>query len=386
MSINMANVKKIQMPFPATIYKKTFSFTNSSVVYRGTSTPCPIEVTLYSTTTPSWTGGSDTSTLDFWKYVRYTLGYEATATTEGRIYLIVDNPYDFEYIYNNQSCVLASCQLRNSAQGGSYFLPWFSVPGAGSVSVGSAYTITEKTGWVLVGTFNEYDFYNNAYLNGTSGNYIFFSVSKDILTEEEYITNYCINGVSYPNVTITSVSGGTYYLSDGHSYTPKIEETFKSFGGLKEVKKIEDGNGNKLWPNTQTGTYTSTLTRSSNNRLTNKSNATLISEISTATGIPEANITIIKRTYNLIYYKASNASNNYIAIKQYSTGSGATLYTEYSTTTGSHSITFETTLDSVGYLAGYQGNSESAITNNFSTSYNYFRAGYTQEVVVEYEY
>ena len=245
MSINMSNVKKIQMPFPATIYKKTFSFENSSVVYRGTSTPCPIDVTLYSTTAPSWTGESDTSTLGFWNYVHDTLGYEETG---GRYYLIVDNPYEFEYVYNNQSCVLASCQLRNTAQNGTYFIPWFSVPGAGSVNVGSAYTITAKTGWVLVGNFNEYEFYNNVYLNNTSGSYTYFSASKDILTGEEYITNYCINGVSYPNVTISSVSGDTYYLSDGHSYTPsQYKMTFITFGGLKEVKKIEDNNGNVLW-------------------------------------------------------------------------------------------------------------------------------------------
>lgn len=260
MSINMANVKKIQMPFPATIYKKTFSFTNSSVTYRGTSTPCPVVVTLYSTTTPAWTGGSDTSTIDFYNYVHTTLGYEATATTEGRIYLIVENPYDFEYVYNNVSCVLASCQLRNTTSvGGSCFLPWFSIPSGAtfqtSVQVGSAYTVEELTDWVLVGTFNEYAFYNNVYLNSTSGNYIYFSVSKDILTGEEYITNYCINGVSYPNVTITSVTNNVYYLSDGHSYAPTIEETFKTFGGLKEVKKIENNNGDVLWQKKAAQTY-----------------------------------------------------------------------------------------------------------------------------------
>ena len=234
------------MPFPATIYKKTFSFTNSSVVYRGTSTPCPIDVTLYSTTTPSWTGGSDTSTIDFYNYVHTTLGYVLTGK---RYYLIVDNPYDFEYISNGQSCVLASCQLRSTRVGDSYFVPWFSVPGAGSVNAVSAYTITEKTGWVLVGTFNEYDYYNNAYSDTTSGSYTYFSASKDILTGEEYITNYCINGVSYPNVTITSVSGDTYYLSDGHSYTPsQYKMTFKDFrGSIQEVKKIEDNNGKVLW-------------------------------------------------------------------------------------------------------------------------------------------
>lgn len=246
MSINMANVKKIQMPFSATIYKKTFSFTNENVVYRGTSTPCPIDVTLYSNTTPAWTGGSDTSTTDLWDYVHTTLGYPESGGG-GRIYMVVDNPYEFEYIYNNQSCVLASCQLRNTGTiGGSYLLPWFSVPGAGSVHVGSAYTITEKTGWVLVGTFNEYEYYLKLSTNTTAGSYYFFSVSKDIITGEEYISNYCINGVSYPNVTISSVSGDTYNLSDGNSYTiTKFD--FKTFGGIQEVKKIEDNNGNVLW-------------------------------------------------------------------------------------------------------------------------------------------
>lgn len=244
MSINMADVKKIEMPFPATIYKKTFSFTNSSVVYRGTSTPCPIDVTLYSTTTPTWTGATDTSTSDIWDYVATTLGYAESGGS--RIYMIVNNPYEFEYIYNNKSCVIASCQLRASAQGGSYLVPWFSVPGAGSVNVGSAYTITEKTGWVLVGTYNEYDFYFKISTNTTAGSYYSFGVSKDILTGEEYIVNYCVNGVSYPNVTITSVSGDTYTLSDGNSYTTTLF-TFKTFGGIKEVKKIEDNNGNVLW-------------------------------------------------------------------------------------------------------------------------------------------
>lgn len=235
------------MPFPATIYKKTFSFTNSSVVYRGTSTPCPIDVTLYSTTTPAWAGGSDTSTLDFWNYVHTTLGYEAPTSGTIRIYLIVDNPYDFEYISDNKSCVLASCQLRNTNTiGGSCFLPWFSVPGAGSVQVGSAYTITEKTGWVLVGTFNEYDYYFKLYLDATSGSYTNFNVSKDLITGEEYIVNYCINGVSYPNVTITSISGNTYTLSDGHSYQTTTYP-LKTFGGIQEVKKIENLNGDVLW-------------------------------------------------------------------------------------------------------------------------------------------
>ena len=48
MAFDMSTVKKIEIPGP--LYKKKVYLTNDNVVYKGTSTPCPVEVTIYSKT------------------------------------------------------------------------------------------------------------------------------------------------------------------------------------------------------------------------------------------------------------------------------------------------------------------------------------------------
>lgn len=379
MSINMADVKQIMHNVEVPLYKRTFYFTSSDVVYKNTTIPCPVAITIYSQTQEYWDSSITTVGIDFYNYLM-SLGYEPTSSTSGFL-LVADNPYEFEYVDGNDNhCPFTSIQIRYSSP---YAYMFFSVPGATS-TIPSATITMSCTEWTLVGNVS-YDFYVKRYTNLTSGSYTQLLITKSVTTGDEYIYNYVINGVSYPNVTITSVSGTSYTLSDNNTYTVTEYplETFVT-PTLKEVVKIQNTSLDVLWQKpVHTGTYTATLSRQSYNVLLCKSNATLISEISTSTGIPEADITLGTKTYNIAYYRASTR-NPYIALKNYSNTS-IVYCIDYTTTTGLKSVTFDTT-DNISRISGFMGNSSTSQTTNFSTSYVYFRAGDTYQVVVQYTY
>ncbi len=200
MSINMANVKKIRIP--GLLYKKKIYLTHSSVVYKGTSTPCPVELTLYSKTTsiPTITASNLYDVLG-------TCGY--TMASNSRYYLTVDNPYEFTYNNGTYDCVFASFQSQSATYP---IVVWFSVPGATSVNVWQNWTITEDS-WQEVGPVSTFTYEYKQYINSTAGSYTNFTVSNNEYGTE-YIANYCIDGVSYPDVTIVSVSGDSYTLSN----------------------------------------------------------------------------------------------------------------------------------------------------------------------------
>ena len=242
MPIDMSNVNKIVLPASqSTIYKKTFSFTNTNLFIKGTNTQGYIRLTVYSTSTPPeniTTTGNATlynflASLGYQKYGQYSA-----------ISIPIDNPYECEYNYNGTRCPYASFSSRSS-QG---TLMFFSVPEGTSTS-GGTFTVT-STDWEPYFTFSvpitqEFKYY----LKSTAGSYTRFEVSSNISSGQEYISNYIINGVSYPNVTISSVSGADYTLSDGNTYTvyttygPSI--TFSP--SIKEVYSILDINRNILW-------------------------------------------------------------------------------------------------------------------------------------------
>lgn len=244
MPIDMSNVNKIVMPeSKSTIYKKTFSFTNTNLFIKGTNNNGYIRLTVYSTSTPSesitTTGGAT-----LYNFLA-SLGYQKYGTYSA-ISIPIDNPYECEYNYNGTRCPYASFSSRSS-QG---TLMFFSVPEGASTN-GGTFTVT-STDWEPYFTFSvpiaqEFKYY----LNSTAGSYTRFEVASDISTGQEYISNYVINGVSYPNVTISSVSGATYTLSDGNTYTvyttysPSI--TFSPVMKEKEVYSIIDITGNILW-------------------------------------------------------------------------------------------------------------------------------------------
>lgn len=366
MSINMENVKKIRIP--GLLYKKKIYLTHSSVVYKGTSTPCPVELTLYSKT-----NSTPTITAINLYNVLTTCGY--TMASNSRYYLTVDNPYEFTYNNGTYDCVFASFQSQSATYP---IVVWFSVPGATSVNVWQNWAITEDP-WQELEATPAFTYEYKQYINSTAGSYTNFTVSNNEYGTE-YIANYCIDGVSYPDVTIVSVSGDSYTLSNQEVITvtadhPSVIETGKL------VKKIEDGNGNKLWPSTKTGTYTATLTRTSNYAVTAKSDATLLSAISTSTGIPESNITLGTKTYTIPYYRQST-SRPYTAIKN---SSQEILFQTLDTSNGSKVATFTTT-ENLSQIRGYVGDTDTAITYNFGTSYAYFRSGTTFSVTVSYEY
>lgn len=239
MAIDMSNVNKIEMPVSqVTIYKKKVYLTISSVVYKGTSTPCPVEVTIFSKTT-------DTRTINeaiFHNVLVVECGYTSFDFNGiSRCYLTVDNPYEFTYNNGTYDCVFASLQVRDN---GIYL--WFSVPETTTTSVSSGWTITEDP-WQEVGSYQTFDYEYKTYLDTTAGSYTNFTVGKNYITGDEYIASYCINGVSYPDVTIASVSGDTYTLSNGEVITISSDYSSSFSPSDLEVYSIIDITGNILW-------------------------------------------------------------------------------------------------------------------------------------------
>ena len=388
MPIDMTTVKKITHDVEVPLYKRTFYFGHSNIVYKNTTTPCLVAVTIYSQTQVAWDSSITTAGIEFFNYL-VSLGYTKNYSGSGYyIILAVDNPYEFEYIDgSNNRCPVTTVQAR-------YYSPylgiWFSVPGATSTSPTSDISIS-CTDWTLVGNVS-YDFYVKRYINATAGSYTQLIITKSITTGDEYINNYVINGVAYPNVTITSSSGTSYTLSDNNTYTVG-EYPIDTFVTpvQKEVIKIEDSNGGILWRK-RNGKYTVTLTRTNVYSLTVPSEETIKSQISTETGIPASNITITKRTYSIYVYKVSGGSSNniYILLNNGTTRDETNnkMYMGTSIGNGIHFVTFEYNNNSITTIRGYQGNtySYSSLTSNFSSNYNYFSPNYTHTVKVEYEF
>lgn len=241
MAIDMTTVKKITMP--GHLYKRTIYLTNSTIVYKGTSTPCPVEITIYSKTplTTTITVSNLSSYLASCGYTAYN----------GRYRLIVDNPYEFIYNNGTYDCVFASCQII-----GNLVYVFFSVPGTTStVSVARDWTITEDP-WQDLG-FGTQFIYDYKTRIVSTGSYTNFTVGKNYITGDEYIANYCIDGVSYPDVTIVSVSGNEYTLSNQEVIT--VNDYSSTFDLTKNVKKIEDSLGNELWKRPMQGYYIKTV-------------------------------------------------------------------------------------------------------------------------------
>lgn len=242
MAIDMSSVNKIVVPgSQATIYKKTFSFTNSNLYVKGTNTQGYIRLTVYSTTTPSESiTTTNNSTLNTFLSSLGYIGYGSTSSVS----IPIDNPYECEF--NNSSnvrCPYASFSSRTSAT-----IIFFSVP-EGTSTNGGTFTVT-STDWepyftISVPITQEYKYY----LNPNVGSYTRFEVATDIFTGQEYISNYIINGVSYPNVTISGVSGNDYTLSDGNTYTvtTNFNPSITLSTAIKEVSWITDITGNILW-------------------------------------------------------------------------------------------------------------------------------------------
>lgn len=235
MAIDMTTVKEI-VKKPDYIYVKRISLTNSAVVYKDNpSTPCPVKVTLFSKTTniPTITASNLYNVLGQCGYTKFTL------SSVDRYYLVVDNPYEFIYNNGTYDCVFASFQSRSNYP----VSIWFSVPGATSTSVSSGWTITEEP-WYEVGYFWAIDDVYKTYTNTTAGSYTNFTVSANEYGYE-YIANYCINGSSYPEVTIVSISGDTYTLSNQEVIT--VTDYSSTIESGKELTKVEDNLGNVLW-------------------------------------------------------------------------------------------------------------------------------------------
>ena len=229
MAFDMSTVKKIEIPGP--LYKKKVYLTNDNVVYKGTATPCPVEVTIYSKTQLI------TTISNFYDYLT-SCGY---AISGSRHYLTVDNPYEFTYNNGTYDCVFASLQVWSNNK----IYVWFSVPEATSTGVSTDWTITEDP-WQEVGSYPTFTYEYKTYLVSTAGSYTNFTVGKNYITGDEYIANYCINGVSYPDVTIVSVSGDSYTLSNQEVIT--ISHDYSSTFTLgKEVIKIQDSNDVVIW-------------------------------------------------------------------------------------------------------------------------------------------
>lgn len=232
MAIDMTTVKKIVKP--GNIYVKRIFLTNNAVVYKGSSTPCPVKITLFSKTTdiPTITASNLYDVLG-------ECGY--TKASNNRYYLTVDNPYEFIYNTGTYNCVFASFQ----SQSASYpVVMFFSVPGQSTASVGTNWTITEEP-WVDIGYMITYDYEYKSYINSTAGSYTNFTVGKDEYGNEQ-IANYCVNGSSYPEVTIVSVSGDTYTLSNQEVITISADHSSVIESG-NEVREIFDGDGNRIW-------------------------------------------------------------------------------------------------------------------------------------------
>lgn len=239
MAIDMTTVKQIRKSGP--LYKKNIYVSHSSIVYAGTSNPCQIEVTIYSSTT-----NTPTITASNLYTVLGTCGYTSYSN---RVYLTVENPYDFVYNNGTYDCVFASFQARSS---GLYI--WFSVPGATSAGVYQNLTIIEDP-WEEVEEKLTFDYQYKTYVKTTAGSYTNFTVGMDYETGEEYIANYCVNGVSYPNVTITSISGNAYTLSNQQTITTSYNYS-STLDLAKEIIKIEDLYGNTLWQKVTVGWHT----------------------------------------------------------------------------------------------------------------------------------
>ena len=230
MAFDMSTVKEIKIPGP--LYKKTIYLTHESVVYKGTSTPCPVEVTIYSKAALTTT----ITESNFSSYLK-SCGY---SVYNSKCYLIVDNPYEFTYNNGTYDCVFASLQIVSGST-----RMWFSVPEATSTGVLSKWTITEDP-WQEVGSYPTFTYEYKTYLNSTAGSYTNFTVGKNYMTGDEYIASYCINGVSYPDVTIESVSGNTYTLSNQEVLT--ITGNYSStISSGKECIKIQDSNNVVIW-------------------------------------------------------------------------------------------------------------------------------------------
>lgn len=380
MAIDMTTVKQIMHNVEVPLYKRTFYFGHSSIVYKNTNTPCLVAVTIYSETQAYWDPSvTIANTSAFYNYL-LSLNYYLSPSSSSFL-LPIDNPYELEYIDgNNNRCPITSVQPRSNGVS-----IWFSVPDQSSTSPGSSSLSISCTDWTLVGNVS-YDFYVKRYTNTTAGSYKYLMISKSITTGDEYINNYVINGVSYPNVTITSSSGTSYTLSDNNTYTV-TELPLDTFVTpvQKEVVKIQNSSLDVLWQKpVHTGTYTATLTRSNNYLINTKSDATLISEISTSTGIPEASITLGTKTYNIDYYMASTWLYPWVALKN-AQSTGTVYYEKSSSISGLYTATFDTT-DNISGIRGYVGGSSGSETYNFGTSYTYFRSGDTYTITVEYTY
>lgn len=238
MAIDMTTVKKITMP--GHLYKKTIYLNNNDIIYKGTSNPCPVEITIYSKTplTTTITASNLSSYLASCGYTAYN----------GRYRLIVDNPYEFIYNNGTYDCVFASCQII----GANSVYVFFSVPGTTStVSVARDWTITEDP-WQEVGSYPAFIYDYKTRIVST-GSYTNFTVGKNYITGDEYIANYCIDGVSYPDVTIVSVSGNEYTLSNQEVIT--VNDYSSTFDLGKEVIKIQDSNDVVIWEKPIAGYY-----------------------------------------------------------------------------------------------------------------------------------
>lgn len=98
-----------------------------------------------------------------------------------------------------------------------------------------------------------YGYEYKTYINSTEGSYINFTVGKDEYGNEQ-IANYCVNGSSYPEVTIVSVSGDTYTLSNQEVITISSDYSSVIESG-KEITQIFDDNGNLIWEKPIQGYY-----------------------------------------------------------------------------------------------------------------------------------
>ena len=314
MSINMADAKKIEMPgTPITIYKQTFSFTNANVHDKATGNQGYIRCTIYSNTTPTWSGSTET---DLYNYLRNTLGYNVYAS-DSRVLLVIDNVYDIEcdVTVNNvlySGCVISTFQVRSSG-----LYPYCQHPDSQTTVLLTNLTISASE-WESIGTYTDFDFVCKQY-TGTNPPYS-LTISKNNITGQEYIANYAISGVQYPNVTISSVSDNSYTLSDGNTYnvTNYLPKSWNVT--LLEVVKIENLQGTVLWQKPSAQAYYIKY----GSYYINKSGVYNVSSATTATTVwyLESDNRLYCLVNDVKYYLQFQTSGNFVVFVDTTDGSG----------------------------------------------------------------